>query len=160
MAADRVARGRERADQILALDPSRKASPSIVWSISQSCAGASNAIIRNSSRRSGSGISRDVAGADSITTPPCASQPTASWSPKRETIPPSGHRSTTLFPELAVPDGYQPRGSAATARASHPKLDRNHASTIDRCARQKPATMPMLQLCNRKVVTAQKFMTQ
>ena len=46
------------------------------------------------------------------------------------------------------------------ARASHPKLDRNHASTIDRRARQKPATMPMLQLCNRKVVTAQKFMTQ
>ncbi len=79
---------------------------------------------------------------------------------EREMIPPSGHRSTTLFPELAVPDGYQPRGSAATARASHPKLDRNHASTIDRCARQKPATMPMLQLCNRKVVTAQKFMTQ
>ena len=79
---------------------------------------------------------------------------------ERETIPPSGPRSTTLFPELAVPDGYRPRGSAATARASHPKLDRNHASTIDRRARQKPATMPMLQLCNRKVVTAQKFMTQ
>jgi SRSO17 transposase len=79
---------------------------------------------------------------------------------EREMIPPSGHRSTTLFPELAVPDGYQPRGSAATARASHPKLDRNHASTIDRRARQKPATMPMLQLCNRKAVTAQKFMTQ
>ena len=79
---------------------------------------------------------------------------------ERETIPPSGPRSTTLFPELAVPDGYRPRGSAATARASHPKLDRNHASTIDRRARQKPATMSMLQLCNRKVVTAQKFMTQ
>ena len=79
---------------------------------------------------------------------------------EREMIPPSGHRSTTLFPEPAVPDGYQPRGSAATARASHPKLDRNHASTIDRRARQKPAPMPTLQLCNRKVVTAQKFMTQ
>ena len=65
-----------------------KASPSIVWSISQSCAGASNAIIRNSSRRSGSGISRDVAGADSITTPPCASQPTASWSPSGRRFPP------------------------------------------------------------------------
>jgi SRSO17 transposase len=79
---------------------------------------------------------------------------------ERETIPPSGPRSTTLFPELAVPDGYRPRGSAATARASHPKLDRNHASTIDRRARQKPATMSMLQRCNRKTVTAQKFMTQ
>ena len=40
------------------------------------------------------------------------------------------------------------------------KLDRNHASTIDRRARQKPATMSLLQLCNRKTVTAQKFMTQ
>ena len=79
---------------------------------------------------------------------------------ERETIPPSGPRSTTLFPELAVPDGYRPRGSAATARAAHPKLDRNHASTIDRRARQKPTTMPMLQLCNRKAVMAQKFMTQ
>ena len=79
---------------------------------------------------------------------------------ERETISPSGPRSTTLFPELAIPDGYRPRGSAATARASHPKLDRNHASTIDRRARQKPATMSMLQLCNRKTVTAQKFMTQ
>ena len=79
---------------------------------------------------------------------------------EREMIPPSGHRSTTLFPELAVPDGYQPRGSAATARASHPKLDRNHASTIDRRPRQKPATMSVLQLCHRKAVTAQKFMTQ
>src|SRR5271157_1165030 len=79
---------------------------------------------------------------------------------ERETISPSGPRSTTLFPELAVPDGYRSRGSAATARATHPELDRNHASTIDRRAREKPTTMPMLQLCNRKAVTAQKFMTQ
>jgi SRSO17 transposase len=79
---------------------------------------------------------------------------------ERAAIPPSEPHSTTLFPDLAVPDGYRPRGSAATARASHPKLDRNHASTIDQRARQKPTTMPMLQLCNRKTVTAQKFMTQ
>jgi SRSO17 transposase len=79
---------------------------------------------------------------------------------ERETISPSGPRSTTLFPELAVPDGYRPRGSAATARASHPELDRNHASTIDRRSRKKPAAMSLLQLCNRKTVTTQKFMTQ
>jgi hypothetical protein len=79
---------------------------------------------------------------------------------EREMIPPSGYRSTTLFPELAIPDGYKPRGSAATPRASHPQLDRNHASTIDRRPRQKPATMSVLQLCHRKAVTAQKFMTQ
>ena len=33
-------------------------SPSVVWSISPSCAGASSAITRNSSRRSGSAISK------------------------------------------------------------------------------------------------------
>ena len=79
---------------------------------------------------------------------------------ERETIPPSGPRSTTLFPELAVPDGYRPRGSAAAARAAHPKLDRNHAPTLDRRPRQKPAAMSVLPAPNRKTVTAQKFMTQ
>ena len=52
---------------------------------------------------------------------------------------------------------YRPRGSAATARASHPKLNRNHASTADRRARQKPAAMPMLQRSNRSTVAAQKY---
>ncbi|MGC2517952.1 MAG: IS701 family transposase [Burkholderiales bacterium] len=79
---------------------------------------------------------------------------------ERETISPSGPRSTTLFPELAVPDGYRPRGSAATARASHPELDRNHASTIDRRARKKPAAMSLLQCSNLTTIAAQKFMTQ
>jgi SRSO17 transposase len=34
---------------------------------------------------------------------------------ERETIPPSGPRSARLFPELAVPDGYRPRGSSIAA---------------------------------------------
>jgi SRSO17 transposase len=34
---------------------------------------------------------------------------------ERETIPPSGSRSAALFPQLAVPDGYRPRGSAIAA---------------------------------------------
>ena len=77
----------------------------------------------------------------------------------QETFPPSGPRSTTLFPELTVPDGYRPRGSAATARTSHPKLDRDHTSTADRRFRQKPAAMPLLQCFNRRTVAAQKFVT-
>jgi SRSO17 transposase len=32
-----------------------------------------------------------------------------------ETIPPSGSASATLFPQLAVPDGYKPRGAAIAA---------------------------------------------
>lgn len=46
---------------------------------------------------------------------------------ERETIPPSAPRSTALFSQLAVPGGYRPRGSAIAPRASHSKLDRNHA---------------------------------
>jgi SRSO17 transposase len=34
---------------------------------------------------------------------------------ERETIPPSGPRRAALFPQLAVPDGYRPRGSAFAA---------------------------------------------
>jgi SRSO17 transposase len=34
---------------------------------------------------------------------------------ERETIPPSGSASATFFPELTVPDGYRPRGTAIAA---------------------------------------------
>src|SRR5258708_513671 len=34
---------------------------------------------------------------------------------ERETIPPSGPRSATLLPQLAVPDSYRPRGSPLAA---------------------------------------------
>jgi SRSO17 transposase len=34
---------------------------------------------------------------------------------ERETIPPSGSAFTTVFPQLAVPEGYRPRGSALAA---------------------------------------------
>ncbi len=34
---------------------------------------------------------------------------------ERETIPPSGPASATLFPQLAVPEGYRPRGAAIAA---------------------------------------------
>jgi SRSO17 transposase len=34
---------------------------------------------------------------------------------ERETIPPSGPRFATIFPQLAVPGGYRPRGSAIAA---------------------------------------------
>jgi SRSO17 transposase len=34
---------------------------------------------------------------------------------ERETIPPSGLRSARLFPEVAIPDGYRPRGSSIAA---------------------------------------------
>ena len=67
MAADRVARGREGADQILALDLAGRHRICGLW-ILPNCAGASNATIRNSSRRSGSDISKVAGGATSTTT--------------------------------------------------------------------------------------------
>src|SRR6185436_17143345 len=42
---------------------------------------------------------------------------------ERETIPPSGSRSTRPFKRLAISNGYRPRGSAAATRTSHPELD-------------------------------------
>ena len=71
-------KGETGADQILALDPSGRHRAFGIWSISPSCAGASSATIRNSSRKSGSGISKAADGAAFIITPRCASPPTDS----------------------------------------------------------------------------------
>jgi SRSO17 transposase len=79
---------------------------------------------------------------------------------ERETIPPSGPRATGLFSQLAVPHGYRPRGSTAAPRASHPKLDRNHAPPTDRCSGQNSATMPMLLTTNGKTLAPQEFVMQ
>jgi SRSO17 transposase len=79
---------------------------------------------------------------------------------ERETIPPSGPRSARPFPQLAVPDGYRPRGAAAADPASLPQLDRNHAPKIDRRAGQTPVAMPMLRRSNRQTSAAQEIMTQ
>jgi SRSO17 transposase len=69
---------------------------------------------------------------------------------ERETIPPCGPPPTRLFKELAVPDGYRPRGSASATRTSHPELDRDDAATIDRRAHPAPLTMPLLHPANQK----------
>ena len=68
--------------------PFPKTSPSGRWSISPNCAGALSGTIRNSSRRSGSDISKGEDGAASTTTPRCASRPTDSWSPRGRRFPP------------------------------------------------------------------------
>ena len=68
---------------------------------------------------------------------------------ERETIPPCGSPPTRPFKELAVPDGYRPRGSAAATRTSHSELDRHDAATIDRRAHPAPLTMPLLHAANQ-----------
>lgn len=64
---------------------------------------------------------------------------------ERETIPPSAPRATTWVPQLELPADYRPRGAADPNRASHSKLDRDHAATLDRRARHKPVAMSLLR---------------
>jgi SRSO17 transposase len=79
---------------------------------------------------------------------------------ERETIPPSGSRSARMFPQLAVPHGYRPRGSAAADPTPYSQLDRNHAPKADRRTGQKPVAMPMLRRSNRNTTAIQEVMTQ
>ena len=79
---------------------------------------------------------------------------------ERETIPPSGPRSTRLFPPVALSDGYRPRGSAAAARTSHPKLDRNHAPPPDRRSGQNSAAMSVLLSTPDKTLATEDFVMQ
>jgi SRSO17 transposase len=79
---------------------------------------------------------------------------------ERETIPPSGPRSARLFPAVALSEGYRPRGSAAAARTSHPKLDRNHAPSPDRRSGQNSAAMPVLLNTRDKTLATAEFVMQ
>jgi SRSO17 transposase len=79
---------------------------------------------------------------------------------ERETIPPSGLRRPTLFPQLAVPAGHRPRGTAIATPTSHPQLDRHHAQMADSRSHQTPVAMSVLQRSRQTTITAPKFMTQ
>jgi DDE superfamily endonuclease len=65
-----------------------RASLSGVWSTSPSCAGASSATTRSSSRRWGSAISKAADGEASITMPHYVLRLTVSWSPSGRRFPP------------------------------------------------------------------------
>jgi SRSO17 transposase len=79
---------------------------------------------------------------------------------ERETIPPSATRSTRPFKELAVPNSYRPRGSAAENRTPRPELDCNHAPKIDDCACHHSVTMPVLRSSSWPTVGTLTFVTQ
>ena len=79
---------------------------------------------------------------------------------ERETIPPSGPRSATLFPQLTVPDGYRPRGAAAAHRTPRSQFDRNDAPTSHQRSRQTPVAMPMLPSIKATPLATAKFVTQ
>jgi SRSO17 transposase len=79
---------------------------------------------------------------------------------ERETIPPSGTRSTRLRSAPTVPASCQPRGSASAPRKARSKFNRDHAPTTDRGSCQDIAAMPMLCRPETKRVRAERLVTQ
>jgi SRSO17 transposase len=63
---------------------------------------------------------------------------------ERETIPPSGPRSSRMLTKPAIPSGYRPRGAPDPTSASRAQLDCDRPSQINRCDRANLATVPVL----------------
>ena len=63
---------------------------------------------------------------------------------ERETIPPSGPRSSRTLTKPAIPSSYRPRGAPDPTPAPRPQLDRDRPSQPDRRDRPNAATVPML----------------
>src|SRR3981189_659053 len=64
---------------------------------------------------------------------------------ERETIPPSGDRATTRFPQFALREGTQPRESPVAASTPRSELDCNDATEIGGRARHDALALPMLR---------------
>jgi SRSO17 transposase len=64
---------------------------------------------------------------------------------ERETIPPSGPRSSRMLTKPTIPSSYRPRGAPDPAPASRPQLDRDRPPQIDRRDCPNPAAMPVLR---------------
>jgi SRSO17 transposase len=79
---------------------------------------------------------------------------------ERETIPPSGPRSSGMFAKPAISGGYRPRGAAAAARTPRSKFGRHHAPTPRSRSRQPAVTMPVLPSAHAITLGAAKLMTQ
>jgi SRSO17 transposase len=79
---------------------------------------------------------------------------------ERETIPPSGPCAAANLQKPALPDGYRPRGAADPPRTAHSQLDRHHAQTPHRRARQEPPPMPVLQRASTPDDISSAVMTQ
>ena len=159
MAADRVAEGRERADQILAFDASQDIAfarlvdfAKLRWRIERDYQELKQEVgLGHFEGRGWRGFHHH------------ATLCIAAYGfliSERATIPPSAPRSARMFPATAVPDGYRPRGSAAAARTPRPELDRHHAPPPHRRPRQNAAAMPMLRSADRQTITTEKFVMQ
>jgi len=111
VAADRVARGREGANQVLALDLAEQHHIPRSGRRRQAALAHRARLSGTQAGGRGSGIMKDAGGVASIITPRCASQPTDSWSPKGRRFPPSDlvpPRSSRNLPYPTVTDPEDP----------------------------------------------------
>src|SRR5712664_1800932 len=158
MAADRVAQRRTGADQILALDPSRRYRLSTPGRTRQTALANRARLSRAQARGRARAFRR----------PRMARLSSSRHAVHRRLrIPglregddsPSGSRPARPFKTPAVPNGYRPRGSAAANPTTRPELDCDNATTPNRRSRQNITEMPMLRSSNAKKSTP-KFVTQ
>jgi hypothetical protein len=75
-------------------------------------------------------------------------------------LPPSAPGFSAPLARSAVPKGYRPRGAADPARTAHPQLDHHSAKAPDRCPRQDPAEMPLLQCAHPQDSKNSRLLTQ
>src|SRR2546423_15705396 len=159
MAADRMAPGRERAHQILALDlarrhhfPPPRRHRQLRWRIERAYQELKQEVgLGHFEGRGWRGFHHH------------ATLCIAAYGfliSERETIPPSRPRSTRQLAKLAVPGSYRPRGSAASTRTARSEFDRDNAPEADHSSRHDVASMPMLCGADRKINAAEKFVTQ
>ena len=159
MAADRVARGRGRADQILALHlPEDMPLEALVdraklrWRIERDYQELKQELgLGHYEGRGWRGFHHH------------ATLCIAAYGflvSERETIPPSGPRTAAKREEPALPAGYRPRGAADPTRAARPELDRDPPPPPHRRARQHPRAMSLLPRATKPSGRETTFMTQ
>ena len=160
-----IRRARERAEETLLIEwPEGKNEPSKYWlstlprappcavsSTSPRCAGASSATTRTSSRSSGLGTTKDADGQASITTPPCASPPMASWSPKGSRFPPQHHVAPGASRNLRYPTVTDP---AALPIRPQRHVPNSIATLHRRLALAIARTLPRCPCCARSFTRA------
>ncbi len=137
-----------------------RTSRSTRWSTPPSCAGASSATIRISSRRWGSATTKDEDGAASTITPRYASRPTASWSPRGRPFPPRRHVAKRSCRNLPFPRVTDPEAPPLRPERHVANSIATMRTKTDRGPRQKAAAMSMLSRRSRGNVPPQKLMTQ
>src|ERR1700738_4450660 len=111
---------------------------------------AKKGTIRNSSRRSGSDISKGEDGAASTTTPRCASRPTDSWSPRGRRFPPQDLVPPRCSRNLPFPTVTDPEAPPL-------RPERHIPNSVATTRRRFLVAMSMLRDLDRQKNVAAKF---